>query len=128
MADNLQSQLNGIFKLYSAQVTEEIKAATVKVADKAVKKLRAASPKRTGKYKKGWGIKTTKNTVNDIEVTIFNKVPHVAHLLENGTDDRQTRKGYNRGSMPAQPHIKAVEEWAKRELETEVRKAVEDDA
>lgn len=124
MSNDVSGQLASIFKLYSKEVTDEIKAATIKISSEAVKKLKAASPKRTGAYKKGWTMKTTKNTPNEIEITIYNRKPRVGHLLEHGTGTRSTRKGYNRGSMPKKEHIKPVEEWAKRELEKAVEKAI----
>lgn len=124
MSEDVGSQLAGIFKLYSKEVTDEIKAAAIKISSEAVKKLKAASPKRTGTYKKGWTMKTTKNTPNEIEITIYNRKPRAGHLLEHGTGHRSTRKGYNRGSMPKKEHIKPVEEWANKELEEAVEKAV----
>lgn len=125
MSEDLSGQLTRMFTLYSKEVTDEIKTATKKIAREAVSKLKSTSPKRTGNYAGGWTQKTTKNDANGIEVTIYNRKPRVGHLLEHGTGQRSTRKGYNRGVMPKQEHIKPVEEWANKELEKAAEKAVQ---
>lgn len=125
MSGDLSEMLSDRFKLYSKEVTDEIKAAAAKIALESVHRLKSTSPKRTGKYAKGWTVKVNKNDPNGIELTVYDKNYRPGHLLEHGTASRSTFKGYNRGSMPKQEHIKPVEEWAAKELEEAVKKAVQ---
>lgn len=105
---------------YLTEYTKEVKDGINKKADElskeAVEKLKSTSPKKTGKYAKGW--KTTKegNTI-----TIHNATSgQLTHLLEFG---HVTRNGRSRTA--AQPHIAPVEEWLNKTYEDEVKKIIE---
>lgn len=86
---------------------KEVKA----VASKCVKRLRETSPRKTGKYAKGWTMKMGKNPRSP-SATIYNKSkPWLGHLLEDG---HQKKTG---GRVEGVPHIRPAAEEADRELE-----------
>lgn len=90
---------------------ERGKARARKAAKMAEATLKETSPKRTGKYAKGW---TTEehDTSRGFSVVVRNKTkPGITHLLEKG---HMTRKGNRTKVMP---HIAPAYEKAKRLLE-----------
>lgn len=104
---------------YSEKVTEITKAAVDKVAKKAAEELKSSSPKKTGAYAKDWTNKNAFENQRSKRKTVYNKEHYqLTHLLENGHAKR------GGGRVPGKPHIKAVEEMAKVELEEEIRKAL----
>lgn len=90
---------------------ERGKERTRKAAKMAEATLKETSPKRTGKYAKGW---TTEehDTSRGFSVVVRNKAkPGITHLLEKG---HMTRKG---GRTKAFPHILPAYQKAKRLME-----------
>lgn len=73
--------INKILNEYSYDVQEEITNAANKIAELGVNKLKSASPKRTGKYSKGWKIKKTSGK-GYVHNTIYNTKYQLTHLLE----------------------------------------------
>ena len=70
---------------YKDLVTDDMKAA-VRKAGKSVKNdIRANAPKKTGAYSKSWTVKTTKETSDSLELTVYSPSKYqLAHLLEKG--------------------------------------------
>ena len=67
---------------YSKDIQEAISIEAQNVAKMGRDTLRNTSPKRTGKYRRGWTVKTTKGR-NTIECVIHNKTDYrLTHLLE----------------------------------------------
>lgn len=89
---------------YTAEVEEGIARVIEADAKEAVNELQNISPKKTGKYAKGWTVK--KETSEDgIKMIIHNKnKPQLTHLLEFGHAKR------GGGRVSGIPHIKPVEE------------------
>lgn len=102
------------------RIGKEMEDVVPKVAKDAAKKLKSSSPKRTGKYAKGWTTKVEKSHMN-ISATIHGKsgTYQLAHLLEHGHANR------GGGRTSGEVHIAPVEEWAVKEIETKIREAVE---
>ena len=122
--EQLQSVVQQILHDIPQKCDNAIDRAEATVSKKAVKELKATSPKgngpKSGQYAKGWGVKKNKGSV-----IIYNKTnPGLTHLLENGHDI--VRDGKKVGSAAAQPHIKAVEEMVKEEMVEEVTKELGD--
>lgn len=99
-------EIKAILDGYEKEVQEAAEAEMQKIAKEAAQKLKQASPKNTGKYARGWTVKKDGKTY-----TVYNKnKPGLTHLLEKG---HAKVKG---GRVPAQEHIKPVEDWAVDEV------------
>ena len=104
---------------YADLATEDMKAAVKKAGNKAKREVQAGAPAKTGKYKKSWAVKTTKENANAMEVTVHSKNRYqLAHLLEFGHAKR------GGGRTRAFPHIAPAEEAAAELLEREVEAAL----
>lgn len=115
----LTIDIKKILNDYSLDIQEAIAAEAQAVAKQAANELKHTSPKRTGKYAKGWRVKTTKGQ-GFIECEVHNaEAPGLTHLLEESHLLRNGRK-----STP-KVHIKPVEEKANREFEQAVEKIIQ---
>ena len=86
--------------LYTSEVEEEVENAKDELSKEAVAMLKERSPKKTGKYAKGWARKKVGN-----DYVIFNRSKsQITHLLENG------HVKSTGGRVPARVHIRPVEE------------------
>lgn len=119
------------------QYSEEVKRATNNAADsvskQAVSKLRTSSPRKTGKYARGWSVKKERGSGGIYTVTVYNKTDwQLTHLLESpheivNKDREGNRRSYGettigRGQIV---HIKPVEEWANEEFPEEIERKLE---
>ncbi len=113
-----QTIMDGLLE-YADLATEDMKAAVKKAGDKAKSDVQAGAPVDTGKYKKSWTVKTTKENANALEVTVHSRNRYqLAHLLEFGHAKR------NGGRTRAFPHIAPAEAAAAELLEREVEAAL----
>lgn len=104
---------------YADLATNDMKAAVKKAGDEAKKDVQAGAPVKSGKYKKSWTVKTTKENSNSLEVTVHSRNRYqLAHLLEFGHAKR------NGGRTRAFPHIAPAEAKAAELLEKEVERAL----
>jgi hypothetical protein len=94
-------------KEYYPEVVRVTYEVVPQVAKEAASKLRSESPKRQGKYSRGWASKVDKGRVS-VGATVYGKdgTYQLAHLLEHGHAKR------GGGRTAAIEHIKPVEEWA----------------
>ena len=117
---NLERAMRDILQDYSVEVAKAAEEAVTEVSKEATKKLRQTSPKRSGKYGKGWASKVEK-TATTAEATVYGKTGtyQLAHLLENGHAKR------GGGRVNGNTHIKPVEDWAIPEVEKRIREKVE---
>ena len=53
-------EINDILEDYSRDIQEGITENAIQIAKKGASDLRKNSPKKTGAYRKGWRVKTTK--------------------------------------------------------------------
>lgn len=118
--DELSSQIKHAIEQYSADVSKEIADGLKTVASNALNQVKSRSPKRTGRYNRGWKI-TEKNEVGMIgfEIHQNSRQARLTHLLEDGHRTRNKR-----GWVKAQPHIRAVEQAAGQEAQKVIEKAV----
>ena len=114
---DFSKQLIDAMQQYTGAIGEEIETALQAVGKEAAAKLKDTSPKRSGKYRKGWKV-TAERRSGEIIITVHNKHYRLTHLLEHG---HKTRNG---GRAAAVPHIAPVEEWAEREALKAIEKAV----
>jgi len=103
--DRLALTIEQELKLYSRDVLEVLNREGETIAKDGAAKLRETSPKRTGRYAKGWTVKSERAHGKPTRYIIHNRDrPHLAHLLEHGHAKR------GGGRVQGQPHIAPVEE------------------
>ena len=117
--DNMATAIMEGLTEYADLATDELKAAVRKAGTNVKKDIQANAPKRTGAYSKSWTVKTTKETSNSLELTVYSpKKYQLAHLLEFGHAKR------GGGRTKAQPHIQPAEESAIKELESTIQRSL----
>ena len=113
--EQLGNEIAKILSEYTEDVIEGIDKTGQKIANEAVKELKAKSPKKTGEYAKGWGKKTEKKVGDVDNIIIYNKTkPGLTHLLEHGHAKR------GGGRVKGIPHIRPVEEKVIKEFSSKV--------
>lgn len=113
---DLTAQITAALKEYSSTSEDKIQEVLQDVAKEAKKQLSSASPKRTGKYKRGWKVTMTRRS-GYCKVDIHNSRYQMTHLLEHGH-----RVGS--GRSPAIVHIAPVEQWAIQEAERRIKEVL----
>ncbi|MCD8330957.1 MAG: HK97 gp10 family phage protein [Oscillospiraceae bacterium] len=104
---------------YANLATEDMKAAVKKTATSVKKEISANAPVDTGAYAKSWTTKTTVESSQSLQVTVYSKNRYqLAHLLEKGHANR------NGVRTKAYPHIAPAEENGKVMLEQLVESAL----
>ena len=89
------------------------------VAKESVSKLKNSSPRKTGSYAKGWGVKR----LGDKDVVVHNRTDYqLTHLLENGHVIRNKKGTY--GRTRGIKHIAPVEEELVEEFQKELEKTL----
>ena len=117
MSNDLTAQLISAMKEYSSTCEEQIQEVLQDVAKEAKKKLSSTSPKRTGKYKRGWRVTITRRA-GYCRADIHSTEYRLIHLLEKGHSVRG-------GRSPAIVHVKPVEEWAIKEAEKRIKEVLQ---
>ncbi|AMB94902.1 HK97 gp10 family phage protein [Aerococcus sp. UMB8608] len=113
--DELSKKLADEVATYTNDVVEGIQKDQKEIAKETAKKLRAASPKRTGKYRKSWGTKK-----EGLNTYVRNRKHYrLTHLLEKGHRTRNRKR-----QAPAYPHIGPIEKEAISKFEKAVEKRV----
>lgn len=117
LSEAIQRELN----LFQDDVVNRANAAAKRAAQDCAKDLRRTSPKKTGKYAKGWTSKLTSKSVLGTEIyTVHNRAkPGLTHLLEHGHlkvlfGNRTTER------VAGIPHIAPAEQRAIEQFEREV--------
>ena len=104
---------------YADLAAEDMKSAVKKAAATVRKDIEASAPKDTGDYAKSWVVKTTKESSNALQVTVYSRNRYqLAHLLEHGHAKR------GGGRVAARPHIAAAEEAGIEQLEREIERSL----
>ncbi|KRM73009.1 HK97 gp10 family phage protein [Lacticaseibacillus brantae] len=107
----IEIDLSDILDSYSKEVADKVKEIQDDVADEAVSTLQSTSPKKAGKYAKGWAKQRDGNTVR-----VYNKThAGLTHLLENGHAKKDG------GRTQAQPHIGPAAAAAAKSFESKIR-------
>lgn len=118
-ADKLAREIMRQMEEYTEEVKETTHDVAMNVSEKAVKKLRANSPKSKngGTYAKNWT-----RTTGRSGITVYNKSPtyRLTHLLEKG--HQLKRGGRKIGEVRAYPHIEEVEQECIKEYVEELER------
>lgn len=112
-------EINDILNEYSNDIQEAITTTAESVAKDGVSELKITSPKRTGKYRRGWRVKTEKGK-GFVECVIHNATSYqLTHLLEKPHSDRTG----TRTIMP-KVHIAPVEQQCVSKYEKDVENII----
>ncbi|MGG3116476.1 HK97 gp10 family phage protein [Bacillus paranthracis] len=113
--DSLANDIARELQRYGKEVEEKLEVEKEEVSKNLVDELQQKSPKKTGKYRKGWRKKKVGNAI-----VVHNALkPQLTHLLEKG------HAKANGGRVPAQVHIAPAEEKAINEFIERVERAIQ---
>lgn len=113
MADEIMKGLTE----YSDLADSAMKKAVRKTATSVKNEISANAPVKSGRYKKSWTAKKTKENSHTLEMTVHSKDRYqLAHLLEKGHAKR------NGGRVAGKPHIAPAEENGADMLESLIKK------
>lgn len=102
--DDMAAEIMRGLTEYADLADTAMKAAVKKTATSVKKEISANAPKRSGKYRKSWTSKKTKENSHSLEMTVHSKDRYqLAHLLEKGHAKR------NGGRVSGKPHIAPAE-------------------
>ena len=117
--DQMASVIMDGLKEYADLATDDLKAVVKKTGNEVRKQIQSTAPKASGKYSKSWSVKTTKESSNGMEVTVYSRNRYqLAHLLEFGHAKR------GGGRVAARPHIAAAEQAGIEQLQSLIEKAL----
>ena len=119
--DELADVINEGLKEYADLATEEVKGAVRKSAKAVKDQINGSAPVRTGRYAKSWKVKTTAESANGLEQTVYSPTRYMlSHLLEKGHAKR------GGGRVRAIPHIAPAEEMGIEMFEGLIEKALKE--
>jgi len=102
---------------YSELADTAMKKAVRKTATSVKKEISANAPVKSGRYKKSWTARKTKENSHSLEMTVHSEDRYqLAHLLEKGHAKR------NGGRVAGRPHIAPAEENGVDLLESLIKK------
>ncbi|NLA28028.1 MAG: HK97 gp10 family phage protein [Firmicutes bacterium] len=118
--DQLASEIAKGLAEFTEEVTRHVDESSDRVSRAAVKKLKATSPKRYGKYARSWTVKTESSFGQPNLRIVHARKPgyRLAHLLEKGHAKR------GGGRVDAIPHIAPVEEEVIKDFVKDVEEAI----
>ena len=103
--DEMAAAINEGLEEYARLSTENVKKAVKKSAKAVKEQINGSAPARTGRYAKSWAVKTTAESSNSLEQTVYSPSRYMlSHLLEKGHAKR------GGGRVRAIPHIAPAEE------------------
>ena len=117
--DEMAAATNEGLEEYANLSSQGMKSA-VRKTSKAVKdQINGSAPVRTGRYAKSWKVKTTAESSQSLEQTVYSPNRYMlSHLLEKGHAKR------GGGRVRAIPHIAPAEEMGIEMLEDLIEKAL----
>ena len=102
--DDLAEEIMQGLQEYADLADTAMKAAVKKTATSVKKEISANATKRSGKYRKSWTTKKTRENSHTLEMTVHSKDRYqLTHLLEKGHAKR------GGGRVAAIPHIAPAE-------------------
>jgi len=117
--DDLASEVMKGLTEYADLADTEMKKAVKKTATAVKNEISANAPVKSGRYKKSWVTKKTKENSHTLEMAVHSKNRYqIAHLLEHGHAKR------GGGRVAAIPHIAPAEQHGEEMLETLIEKAL----
>lgn len=122
--DEFSDALGNLLKEYGDEVITASQESMEPVMKEAQKRVKAASPKQTGRYKKSWKKQVEKTRFGSTGV-VYASSPYykLNHLIEHG--HALVRGGRRLGRVKGIEHIAPVNEWAQAEYERRIRLKVQ---
>ena len=115
--DDLASEVMKGLEEYAELADAGMKRAVRKTATAVKNEISANAPVKSGRYKRSWTTKKTKENSHTLEMTVHSKDRYqIAHLLEHGHAKR------GGGRVAAIPHIAPAEVNGADMLETLIKK------
>lgn len=102
--NQLSDAINKALTEYSDTVADSIDSIVDEVTKDMKKEIQANSPKKSGKYKRGWRITAVSSKRGNRKLVVHNKQYRLTHLLEYGHAKR------NGGRVEGHSHIAPAEE------------------
>lgn len=117
--EQLSNEIMKGLEKYKDLSTDAMKESVEKVAKDVKKNIQSKAPVLTGKYKKSWKVTKTDENNERLVMTVHAGRYQLTHLLEHGHAKR------NGGRTKAIPHIAPAEEEGVKELEDDIKDALE---
>ena len=92
--DELEKVIDQELSDYIKETTSAMREVVEEVTDSAVDTLKISSPRKTGKYARGWKSKSTSDSPTGLTKTIHNRTPGLTHLLDKDCEDFMTLKDF----------------------------------
>jgi hypothetical protein len=109
--DDMAAEIMEGLSEYAELADTAMKKAVRKTATAVKNEISANAPVKSGRYKRSWTAKKTKENSHTLEMTVHSKDRYqIAHLLENGHALR------NGGRVEGIPHIAPAEEHGEEML------------
>ena len=120
-ADGLDGAFGGFLEAFAAEVREGAADAVEGAARSCRADLARTSPRKTGRYARGWRVEDDSGAEGPCAVVRQAAKPSLTHLLENGHE--RFEGGRPTGSRtPAIPHIGPAAERAAAKLVRELKR------
>jgi DNA/RNA endonuclease G (NUC1) len=117
--DEMAAAINEGLEEYANLSAEGVKSAVRKSAKAVKEQINGSAPVRSGRYAKSWAVKTTAESSQSLEQTVYSPSRYMlSHLLEKGHAKR------GGGRVRAIPHIAPAEEAGIEMLEGLIEKAL----
>lgn len=115
--DKLSRSIKEVLEEYGDEVVESMSEIVPEIAKKGKQALASASPKKTGRYARGWRAEVEKGRLGT-KAVIYGEKPtyRLAHLLEHGHLRRDGTR------QPAQVHIAPVEDMIVEQFEKTIER------
>lgn len=119
--ENLDSEISKMLRMYVGDLADKVKEITEEVSKTMLEEIRAAAPKRTGRYRRAMTLTTLEETTFSYEKVWHVKSPHyrLTHLLEYG----HVKRG-GKGRVRAYPHIGKAAEKAEEAYIKKIERAI----
>ncbi len=115
--DNLSKEIAKALENYSDDISEVVEEVSNKIGKEAVEEVQKKSPKKRGKYAKGWTLKKDILGESKYSIKIYNKTDYqLTHLLEFG---HATKNGKRTKAIS---HIRPVEQKYSKKYEQELKR------
>lgn len=115
--DDMASEIMQGLTEYAELADAAMKKAVRKTVTSVKNEISANAPVKSGRYKKSWTTKKTKENSHTLEMTVHSKDRYqIAHLLEHGHAKR------GGGRVAGKPHIEPAEQNGADMLENLIKK------